>query len=88
MEHDLIAGEQNPALYYKRSNILREYEIYCYRICFYLLECEKLALQAAETTLYQLFFDHLFYLQDDKARKMQVLKASINGALHLYKKGL
>jgi hypothetical protein len=71
--------------FFKRVSILRTFETDCYSICLHLLQCEKLAVEAAEKIMHELFFNETFYLQDPDARKKMLKNITIQQALESYK---
>lgn len=77
--------DKSLAAFYERINILKTYEEYCYQVCFYLLDCDNTAVQAAKQALYELFKDGLVYHQENEDIKKIVRKAAIRAALQLYK---
>ncbi len=68
----------------ERVSLLRRYEIDCYRICFYILDCEQLALIAAQHTLSQLIHEESFFQQDDAYRSIQTKYMSKKYALQTH----
>jgi hypothetical protein len=73
------------AAFYERVNILKTYEEYCYQICFYLLDCDKLAVRAAKQALYEIFKDGLVCLRENEDINKLVRQVAIRSALQLYK---
>jgi hypothetical protein len=69
----------------KRTSILKTFEVDCYSICFYILQCEKLAMEAATKVMLELYLHETFYLQDPEAKKITLKNTSIKQALELYK---
>ena len=68
----------------KRVSQLRNYEIYCYRICYYVLDAEQLAIEATKQTLHHLFHDGDFFLADNLQQKKYVKQISMKYALHVF----
>lgn len=57
----------------ERVSVLRKYETDCYSICYYLLDCEEAAAEAAKHTLMSLARFDLFF-QADAAEAMAMLR--------------
>ncbi|AFH62289.1 hypothetical protein B2K_16435 [Paenibacillus mucilaginosus K02] len=71
-----------------RIAALKRHEVECYRICYYLLQCEKLASEAATIALRNLScYDTFFTSELDKAKEI-LRKASLQSALSVKKKYL
>ncbi len=70
----------------KRSAILKNHENDCYSICFYLLQCEKLACEAAENALYNLIFCDTYFVSDSHTQSNLLRKESMKSALQTKKK--
>lgn len=69
----------------ERIHLLKRYEQHCYQMAFYLLKCEKKALEATQRSLLELANDHTFLsapsdIQDMKARKVTMVQSF---AVHL-----
>lgn len=67
----------------QRATILKQYETLCYRICYYLLNCENKALRAAMACIEHLFRDASFFDQEDENRRECIRKISIQFSLKL-----
>ncbi|MBD2845078.1 hypothetical protein IDH44_07735 [Paenibacillus sp. IB182496] len=67
----------------RKIEVLREYEKDCYRICYFLLECERRAEDAAKDALYQLCCDASFFVQPPAAQKKRVRRTAVEHALAL-----
>jgi hypothetical protein len=70
--------------YEDQINQIRCYEIVCYSMCYYLLDCEHLALTAAQDTLFQLLNDEAFFLMDDIHKTEHTKKMSRKVATQLH----
>lgn len=68
----------------KRVSQLRNYEIYCYRICYYVLDTEQLAIEATKKTLIHLFHDGDFLLANKLQQRLYVKQVSMKYALHAF----
>ncbi len=68
----------------ERVDLLRSYETDCYRICYFILNCEQLALTAAQHTLFQLLNDDNFFQQDDVYRALRTKYMSKKSALQTH----
>ncbi len=71
----------------KRAKVLRYYEVECYQICYYLLQQEAGALEAASKAIYDLFLDERFFKLNKDNQKKLMRHAAISSALKLYKNG-
>lgn len=60
---------------------LREYELFCYRIAYYVLEQERAATLAAQEALLELGNDRGFFLQPPQERQAWARKVAIKHAL-------
>jgi hypothetical protein len=69
----------------KRGAILKKHENKCYSICFYLLQCEKMAYEAAKHALYTLIMCDSFFVADCQTKSDILRKESIKSALHIKK---
>ncbi|CAG7629014.1 hypothetical protein ACFQI7_15695 [Paenibacillus allorhizosphaerae] len=69
----------------ERITILKECEQDCYSICYYLLQCEKMACEASQNALYRLFQTNRFFVQDSETVKEMLRKESIRCALQVRK---
>lgn len=67
--------------WHTKVKILRQYETYCYQICYYLLQHEAHAYRVAETALLNVAADAWFFTDSDEARKEKILRASIRTSL-------
>lgn len=60
---------------------LRRYELLCYRVAFYLLQEEVIAVEAACNALIQLSKDHAFFKLTVRKQNKQALNISIKAAI-------
>ncbi|WP_162255034.1 hypothetical protein [Paenibacillus sp. Soil522] len=60
---------------------MKQHEIECYRICFYLLQSEKMARETAKDALIKLFKQEMFFASEMGARTELLRKQSIKSAL-------
>ena len=67
----------------ERINKLREYEQDCYSICYYVLQCEKSACEAAKDALCRLYQSERFFAEDPVAVQQALRNVSIACALQL-----
>ncbi|KIL38791.1 hypothetical protein SD70_24210 [Gordoniibacillus kamchatkensis] len=51
-----------------RISVLRQYESDCYSICLFLLQCEKMAHEAAKNALYHLITSDACFARDGSIR--------------------
>ncbi|TBL77886.1 hypothetical protein [Paenibacillus thalictri] len=58
----------------QRLSILRDYESACYSVCFFLLQCETMASEAAQNALIRLAQNDAFF-QADSLSRQQVLRS-------------
>lgn len=65
-------------------HILKLYEVYCYRICYYLLQNEKLASETSKTALLELFRHESFFGSTDSEKKQIVYKVATKHSLQTY----
>ena len=65
-------------------HILRLYEIYCYRVCYYLLQNEVLASESSKTTLMELFRHENFFQSSESERKRIIHKIATKHSLQTY----
>ncbi len=68
-----------------KIDVLRQYEIYCYQICHYLLTCESHASLAAEAALLHIAEDTCFFTDSDEVRKEKIRQTSIRVSLSKYR---
>lgn len=72
----------------ERLQILRSYEALCYRICFCLLESEKLAVETAKLALWELVQDAEFFRCPQKEKQERIRKIAVEKSLSAYYSGL
>jgi hypothetical protein len=58
----------------ERFNVLRAYETDCYSICYFLLQCERQAMEAAKSALLQLVHCDTFF-EADPVNAVQMLRS-------------
>ncbi|MDF2962166.1 MAG: hypothetical protein K0S39_3901 [Paenibacillus sp.] len=71
---------------HERISILKKQENDCYSMCFYLLQCEKLACEAAKDALYNLVQSDSFFNADCRTQAGLLRKESMMSALQIKKK--
>lgn len=62
---------------HEKINILRQYEVYCYQICHYIVQNEQFSSLAAEKALLKIAGDAHFYTDSEETRKKKVKRMSI-----------
>lgn len=67
----------------QRADVLRTLETECYRICYALLEDERLSLWAAKRTIGKLFLEEGFYALDRQRQRQHMRRLSVREALHV-----
>ncbi|MCS7458785.1 hypothetical protein N0M98_01420 [Paenibacillus doosanensis] len=67
----------------RRALIVKPYELLCYRSCYYLLQCEAEAMQAALACMEQVMRDDAFFQSADLHRQTIVRKTAIRCSLQL-----
>jgi DNA-directed RNA polymerase specialized sigma24 family protein len=70
----------------ERLSILKKHENDCYRMCFYLLQSEKMACEAAKDALYKLIEGDSFFAADSQTKNDLLRKESMKSALQIKKK--
>lgn len=68
----------------RKAVILKQYELYCYKICYHMLQCDAKAWQAAVASIEHLFHDAAFFGKEDKDRQEIVRKTSIRYSLNYF----
>ena len=68
----------------ERASCLKDYEVECYSICYFLLQKENLAIDTAKRVLKQLLYDDGFYMKDGEQRKMELHKLTKKFAIKAY----
>ncbi|RAV23224.1 hypothetical protein DQG23_03260 [Paenibacillus contaminans] len=69
-----------------RLSILKELEIKCYSVCFYLLQCEKQACRAAQHVLLRLAQSDSFFHADPQTRQRILRSESMKCSLTIKEK--
>jgi hypothetical protein len=69
----------------ERLLVLKKHEDVCYSICLYVLQCEKMACEAAQTALYNLAKCDSFFVQNSQSKSILLRKESMKCALQLIK---
>ncbi|PZE22038.1 hypothetical protein CBW46_006480 [Paenibacillus xerothermodurans] len=70
----------------KRLSILRKHETECYSVCLYLLQCERMACEAAKDALWHLMRCDSFFAAERSAQKQLLREESMRSALEQRKK--
>lgn len=65
-----------------KANILRQHEICCYQICYYLTQNDHSAAQAACKALLEVACDPDFFIDNAEEQKNKIKRASIHASLH------
>lgn len=65
----------------QRAKQVRRYEQHCYQVCYYMLRCETMALEAALASVEALLKDHSFYMREDRDQLEVVKKTAIRCSL-------
>ncbi|TCZ75135.1 hypothetical protein E0485_18475 [Paenibacillus albiflavus] len=65
----------------RKIDVLKQYELHCYQVCYYLLGCETKAHQASLACIEYLFTDSTFYLQDHTDRLKLVRQLAMHHSL-------
>ncbi|NTZ17995.1 hypothetical protein EXW96_10570 [Paenibacillus sp. JMULE4] len=68
-----------------RISFLKKHENDCYSICYYLLQSEKMACEAAKKALYSLSRCDSFFAENTQAVRELVRKEAMKSALQLKK---
>lgn len=68
--------------------VLKEYELFCYRIAYYFLEQEQAAATAAQDALLELGGERRFFLQSSEEQKVWARKVATKHALKCYAQSL
>ncbi|MUG71578.1 hypothetical protein [Paenibacillus validus] len=69
----------------ERLSTLKKHETDCYSICYYLLQCDKTALEAAQKALCNLIKCDLFFVADAHTVRELLRKESIQSSLQIKK---
>jgi hypothetical protein len=70
--------------YTERIDLVRCYEVECYRICNFILDCEQLALTATQMALFHLLHDEAFFFQNDAERTIHTQKVAKKAAIQTH----
>ncbi|NIK75180.1 hypothetical protein FHS15_000278 [Paenibacillus castaneae] len=65
----------------RKAAVLKQYEVYCYQMAYFLLEDEALAAQAAKQALFHLLNDETFFLDHEQLQKQKTKQITIKYAL-------
>jgi len=65
----------------RKIDVLKQYELHCFQVCYYLLGCETKAHQASLACIEDLFTDSAFYLQDHIDRLKLVRQIAMRHSL-------
>jgi hypothetical protein len=68
----------------QRAAILRGYEAKCYSVCYYILQCESKAIEAAKRALLNIIKNDLFFLNNDQLRNEVLRNTAIKAAIDIY----
>ena len=68
----------------ERLRILRDYESFCYRVCFYLLENERLAAASAQQAMLELYADAAFFRSPNGEKANIIRKIAAKHALKMF----
>lgn len=68
----------------RKAAILKQYELYCYKICYHMLQSDAKAWQAALASIEHLFHDAAFFGKEEEARQEIVRKTSIRYSLNFF----
>jgi hypothetical protein len=68
---------------HSKAAILKQYELLCYQVCYYLLGCETKAHKASLASMECLFGDSLFYGQEEPDRLKTVRKTAMHYSLSM-----
>lgn len=61
--------------------ILRQHETYCYQICYYLIQDERLSMKAASEALLEVFCDPDFFIDTAEGQKKIVRLVAARSSL-------
>ncbi len=67
----------------ERVNIVRQYEVHCYSVCYYLLQDEKLAVMAAQEVVARLLQDERICEGSDSGIRLYIKKESMKQSLRV-----
>lgn len=66
---------------HQKAAVLKQYEVYCYQIAYFILEKEALAIQAATQALIELVQDEQFFHQSQTVQRQMTKKAVMKQSL-------
>lgn len=66
---------------HQKAAVLKQYEVYCYQIAYFILEKEALAIQAATQALIELVQDEQFFHQSQNVQRQMTKKAVMKQSL-------
>ncbi|MFX3632313.1 MAG: hypothetical protein ACE3L7_22350 [Candidatus Pristimantibacillus sp.] len=66
---------------HQKAEVLKQYEVYCYQIAYFILEKEALAMQAATQSLMELVQDEQFFLQSQTVQRQMTKKVVMKQSL-------
>lgn len=67
----------------ERVNIVRQYEVHCYSVCYYLLQDEQQAIKAAQEVMTRLIQDDNFCNGSDLCKEQYIKKESLKQSIHV-----
>ncbi|MFF2090027.1 hypothetical protein [Paenibacillus sp. NPDC058174] len=67
----------------EKAELLRQHEIFCYQISFYLVQDEQLSIKAASAALLELACDPYFLKGNAELQKGKAKQAAIRSALRV-----
>ncbi|MGM0884459.1 MAG: hypothetical protein ACQEXQ_25895 [Bacillota bacterium] len=77
----MVTPPKKQELLRQRAAVLKQYEVFCYQVAYYLLEDETLAAQAASQALFELLQDEEFYYQNEYVQKQKIKQSVIKNSL-------
>ena len=69
----------------QKTETLKQYEVYGYQIAYYLLENERLAMQASIQALMELINDEEFFRQPQPLQKLKAAKVFMRQSIQVRK---
>lgn len=67
-----------------RLNILRNYETYCYQICYHMLRDERLAVETAKQALIDVYQEAEFFGRSHRERQEMIRRIAVRRSLQAY----
>jgi hypothetical protein len=67
----------------ERVHIVRQYEVHCYSVCYYILQDEKKAIKAAQEVVKRLIQDDNFFSRSDLSIEQYIKKESMKQSLQV-----